>query len=538
MLFSFLVLACVVCIIDVVVHGQDSIDLFRYVNPEFQLTLDLGEIGSIISTPQNTKSYDFVIDIANISSLTQGWPVSFSAEAFPIFKQEVEEAKSKPRSTVVVGLLGYYSKGKSFLVNNLYEAGRAINPGLLWFNKKGPQLNVREGAGVTTQGISGVYTSYKDNINEAKLLLLDTAGRNAPSLNVGTAIAKQREQISELRSKERLIDDIIIDIADTILYVVDELLNEDQRTILHIIEEMEKKDVRQDLYVIHNFKRLDCHTEEVQAHINQQIVQTFSADKYEPVQQGKGESVLIYKSLWSFPAKTIKVYHVPLFNQDLCPEENNAFFRFFAAFAYNQGSERNEYGNHVQQITNAGTVYLKNYIKAVDVLSGKPAEYSASQQKKKVTTEAMKNHIYLPLESSKKIVILQWGNRELPEPHSSGQFTPKHTSFIYHINNRDIHYIRVDLPGFAVEHQLAAKEPVPDHNTHNWFQMTKTRSDRFFLITIKGYRERIPGDPSQDVYGHFKLDFPVSFAFNGKVSKTFSHAVLLISVEQSNDDEF
>jgi hypothetical protein len=35
-------------------------------------------------------------------------------------------------------------------------------------------------------------------------------------------------------SKERLIDEMITQISDTIIYVVKEVLNEDQKTILHV----------------------------------------------------------------------------------------------------------------------------------------------------------------------------------------------------------------------------------------------------------------------------------------------------------------
>ncbi len=228
-------------------------------SPEAKLMLHKTvEESSICWASDNSISeYDFVVDIDSVTSFgEEGWSVdALSKDAHDVlFSGEKYDAENAQ----VLGLLGYYSKGKSFLLNGIYNAGLQYNDDKKWFDFSAHpkyKRNVKVGAGVTTKGISGVFTGFnpqdeKQTMRNARILLLDTAGRNAPATrSVYTdKVEKLRESISAVRSKERLIDDIILSVADSIIYVVDEVLNEDQRTIMFILEHIGKSSKLQVLF--------------------------------------------------------------------------------------------------------------------------------------------------------------------------------------------------------------------------------------------------------------------------------------------------
>lgn len=136
------------------------------------------------------------------------------------------------------------------------------------------KLDAMTAAGVTTKGISGGLAGYNDrNIEDAKMLILDCAGRNAPARVWGSTLTAMQGGIAELRSKERLVDDIIIKISDLVIYVLDEVLNKDQRAIIHIIEEIFDGQSFGELVIIHNMNRLNCDNTEEVAQVTKEMVQ-------------------------------------------------------------------------------------------------------------------------------------------------------------------------------------------------------------------------------------------------------------------------
>lgn len=85
------------------------------------------------------------------------------------------------------------------------------------------------------------------------MLVLDTAGRNAPAKRVGD-LSVLKKTIAEVRSKARLTDDVILD------YIVChgrgiERGSEDYAIIL---EQIVKNKGDQELVLVHNLKRLHC----------------------------------------------------------------------------------------------------------------------------------------------------------------------------------------------------------------------------------------------------------------------------------------
>jgi hypothetical protein len=147
-----------------------------------------------------------------------------------------------------------------------------------------------------------------------------------------------RQRIGGMRAKERMIDDIIMAVADTVFYVVDELLNEDQRTIMHLVENaaLEKSD--QQIAIIHNWKRIDCtKTGEVQKMVQGQIIGPFAAKEAHSNGNHKKnfQGVIKWNSAWEFqsvdfwkPGSIMKeVTHIVLFDHKKCGQTNVNTFR-------------------------------------------------------------------------------------------------------------------------------------------------------------------------------------------------------------------
>eukprot|EP00981_Chlorochromonas_danica_P011617 scaffold4160_cov161-Ochromonas_danica.AAC.1 len=212
----------------------------------------------------NGEAYDFVLEMESLNYLRTGWPIRMTEEMKNISNENISA------NLRIVGLLGYYSKGKSFFINQLLNEIRGqepviqpSSPSWLWHiltfykrlswidfiilflifcanggNKNWTSLGVliflairlflsdpdthlimraQEAPGVTTKGISGIFASeYSRRLNESSILLLDTAGRNAPVRGTSNKIDTMHSTIFGLRSKESLIDDIVLDMSDTI----------------------------------------------------------------------------------------------------------------------------------------------------------------------------------------------------------------------------------------------------------------------------------------------------------------------------------
>lgn len=65
------------------------------------------------------SDYDFVIDIENLLDIQKGWPVNVRNDE--VYERLFEESETDRSELAVVGLLGYYSKGKTFIMNGLYN---------------------------------------------------------------------------------------------------------------------------------------------------------------------------------------------------------------------------------------------------------------------------------------------------------------------------------------------------------------------------------------------------------------------------------
>jgi hypothetical protein len=463
--------------------------------------------------------YDFVVDIPTLPSVVNGWPVSIANDALNTTSVEINYG--------IIGVLGYYSKGKSFVVNHLFNAGKKTV-------SASHRLNVATGSGIVTRGLSGVFTGagVEEDIRNGTILIIDTAGRNAPAmtseLKPGETLWKA---ISELRSKERFIDDLIIELSDIILYVVDEVLNEDQRTILFMIEQIARNNRKQKLRIVHNMKREGC-DEKSKKHITEQVLSAFDAKEVnflEGYQDKFGGSLKVYRSKWFYNGADISwgdeskglpsvdVDHLVLFNQELCWRENEVVFDYMMM----ESTTQTQVSSPFSLIVRASDKHLSKHVRLVD--SDKPCMANSDAITSPFVISAVDPTVCLE--------TLEWQLREMPSATSQGEFTPSH-SHIIEEQKRDI--IRVDLPGLNIAKYVPMKGTVPD--TGSFFQLTIQQSGEHKKYTIRGRREPPPHETKSDVFGTFNLQFDVSYKFSKILPVRMDNSVLIIESVVPQED--
>eukprot|EP01039_Chlorochromonas_danica_P002027 gene2027-2210_t len=526
---------------------------------------------------ENSTSYDFIMKMESLHSLTDGWTVEMTKE------MKAFSVKPLPISLRIVGVLGYYSKGKSFFINQLFNEIRGVEPkaasspsfwrswtvfillailiitlivaaktfssnsssitmqgkvsltvsifalivALCWkiYSSDDPSLALRaqEAPGVTTKGISGIFASKASSfLNESSMLLLDTAGRNAPARGTSNKIESMHNNIFGLRSKESLIDDIISDVSDTIVYVMDEVLNEDQRTILHIIENIAVQKTQQKLVLVHNFKRINCHDHAVaDTLLEQQVKHSFDASDKQQI-----TGVNIMTSSWRFDLKDtaydIEVYHAALFNQQYCAKENAKVVKeLVSIFANNKRSLARD-GQLFDIFAKSITKHLYKYVKLTppsysDKASGPSNALNDAKNTAPADEEVCVHDCFKLNSKNVGLELLPWERRAMPAPHSTGEFVPSYASNF--IENG--YKIRVDLPGMhevkvANSTQSFSSLPTCDHN---WVLVTiDNKDEQHRSVHVLGCRQRPEGDNSR-VFGKFDVTFRVLYAyFNPQVA--------------------
>jgi hypothetical protein len=89
-----------------------------------KVVLEKAKLWATTKKPGACSEYDFVLDIPNVASIQYGWPLNFaSPTVYTLLTKSRWQATKRPS---IVALLGYYSKGKSFVLNQLYNAGKQI----------------------------------------------------------------------------------------------------------------------------------------------------------------------------------------------------------------------------------------------------------------------------------------------------------------------------------------------------------------------------------------------------------------------------
>lgn len=497
------------------------------IGPKSNLVLELRSRDLKGRTTKPGRSYDFVIPFENVSSIQDGWPLIFSPQASHCLGRD----DFVFQNLQIVGILGYYSKGKSFILNHLYNLAT-----------HGERLTVAEGPSVTTRGFSGLFMNNGEEIHSSSQLIIDTAGRNAPALRLPQLHQDAKDnglgkQIDEIRAKERLIDDVIVDIANTIIYVVDEVLNEDQRTLLHLVDVISRQGRSQKLILVHNFKRIDFVNGTT--HIQEQIEGAFGATPHQLHLQQRdtwGSLLRVWNSnypILTSPGHSTVVMHVALFNQFTSAEYNAATFNFLLSSTSAQAGQTTPQ-NPIDRIVKSLADCLPTVVKVSN-----PSEETRTNLNSDVSDnnflEKMTFHeIDLPeeecsmmihLKESMQVQLLRWDLLQLPTRESHGAWKPIQNNFILN----DTFYARVDLPGLNETHRRKSIPADAKNLTENWWCVAKSsRTLEYQHYLLAGYRQRPLLGDTQTVFGEFSVLLQVPHCFNYEVVTTLTDGTLII----------
>lgn len=136
-------------------------------------------MNSVPSTGKPLEQYDLIIDINSIEYLSTGWTINYSEKGIKLYEA------LKNNKSCVVGVIGNANKGKSFLLQKI--AG----------------IQLPSGYNVRTEGLSVKYPEIK----EKNIILLDTAGQDAPLLESSYYNLKEKTQIILEKMKNEESDD-------------------------------------------------------------------------------------------------------------------------------------------------------------------------------------------------------------------------------------------------------------------------------------------------------------------------------------------
>jgi len=169
---------------------------------------------------QVEDAYDLVLNCDSLRDLnSEGWKLTVTKQM-----EEIKSAKC-------VSVSGGYNSGKTFIVNGLADG-----------------LNLRSGFDVHTEGLS----IKKLSIPNVTLLFLDTAGSNSP-----IKVAEE-QALSDKICAERILNSVLLELADFHICVVNQLTWADQRHFEELTNQIQlhstELPAKWPLFVVHNFR--------------------------------------------------------------------------------------------------------------------------------------------------------------------------------------------------------------------------------------------------------------------------------------------
>ncbi|GAB5367045.1 hypothetical protein AAMO2058_001196500 [Amorphochlora amoebiformis] len=176
--------------------------------------------------------YDWVVDITLLSDLaSSGWRVSLS-KAFDAKIKRDKESKQPKRNGwegAVVGVVGLYDKGKTFVLNQITQA------------------DLPSGKKVSTKGLS-----FKNvEVEHTNFVLLDSAGSYSPVKVIDDLSVAQKE------ATEMFLMDLIFDLSDYFVCVVNDFTSLDQRYLDKLMRLLQNSNKTfQEVIVVHNLKEV------------------------------------------------------------------------------------------------------------------------------------------------------------------------------------------------------------------------------------------------------------------------------------------
>jgi len=496
------------------------------------------------------EGYDFEIEIPNMKSIVDGWCFKVSSQSHDYFKENGQSLNIQN----VVSVIGYYSKGKSFIVNKLFNAGQGLLDDGYIYSAADPE-NVATGAGVTSVGITGILVGHGSGpISDATTIILDCAGRNAPtnSFKDGTCKSSSptdkleivKEEINNMRAKERLLDDVAIDVADVIFYVMDELLNEDQRMILFMIEENSKMNNPKKIVILHNFKRQkSCYgsDKQLKSFLKTQIEDTFGANLMASQRNDiftKNYPNIHEWGLWTshWPvsdSRTVTVTHAVIFEDVSCKNVNKDMFKYLSA-TFIDGKQDNfniRHDSFLEVLADSFSSRVGDFLTFSDAPKDLTTKKTVSMKKSSCNKFALKDI------HNKVAKLHSWELRELPPGDYNGEFEPNSDVFLTGKDDK-YHVVMLDLPGMNSSDEIGCidpNEPPPPKDTKSWYRLNFTSGDYRDpnnYKTIDGYyknsfsNQKINQKTKQ--HGYFEVKFPVPSKYTSN-SLHFEHGRLMIA---------
>lgn len=154
--------------------------------------------------------YDVVIDTKFLLELyRKGLPVRFAdSSAMTRFSREI------PQETIAV--LGHFNAGKSWLLSKLFG------------------LTLPVGTEVHTGGISIKFTQINNGALTRDISVLDTEGLNTPLRTPTEHSDGLIHQLQDQQASEDLLEQVVLTVSDTFLYVVSDLSIEEQKRIIRL----------------------------------------------------------------------------------------------------------------------------------------------------------------------------------------------------------------------------------------------------------------------------------------------------------------
>ena len=516
-------------LIDLLYDMQKLVDKSNKIIRELQEKNELSKKNENKTNITHGSFYDIIIDINSIKGVNKdGWKIKFDEDGLNNYK------KYKDKNMVVIGVLGNYNKGKSFLLSKIVK------------------LNFM--TGISTEGLSIKYPELKNR----KYILLDTVGIDKPILNnkstqftnekVGNYennngqynvnnIKKIKENILDNNLKNMFLMNFILDISDILLIVVGKLTYSEQ-LLINTIKEESKRRKKGKIFIIHNLKEF-TKTEQVKNYIENSLLQfsTFDIKRRIWISSKKDESNEKAKNkINDNKIQEDSIYNNINFNDDVKDSDNfseefieeeyidetknndnkPANFHFVETINFGEGKKLEMYHFIIaNEYSEAGKVYNQytyNFIEYVYYLIIEPKKIDIFEQIKnnfkKFSNSLINNNIeeihfndnekiiqdkLIKLELEEEISLKRYDTNVLDSYFKSEDFIPKYNYFKPDENTLEI---RVEVPGNIqcnVTHKVEddktiitiigkkQKDKIPRKNEDNLFN---TREFSEFEINI------------------------------------------------------
>jgi len=204
--------------------------------------------------------YDVVIRINSLEDLqTHGWEIA--VQNYNEKHLSLINTNSEISSGVVVGIVGAYNRGKTFLLSKLCNVNFPHN-----------KLTHTDGISITAGG-----KDYKE------IIFMDTAGTDTPI---------EGDKLRYKRATEALLREVIVHLCSVIIIVVNRLRATDQIYIDKVLEYCNIQGHKKHIIIVHNLNDMET-TIEVDKIIKEEITEIFKASICEKQFRISGKTISI-----------------------------------------------------------------------------------------------------------------------------------------------------------------------------------------------------------------------------------------------------